>query len=70
MCFMDRTMNVSAAIKTAHSFVDLGAVAPIFRQELHDRVVDFSIDHQKALVRLFSPFPHWALIDARRGSTS
>jgi hypothetical protein len=36
-----------------HSFVDLLAIAPIFRRKLHDREVDISIDHQKALVRLF-----------------
>jgi len=37
-----------------HSFVDLLAIAPIFRRKLHDRDVNISIDHQKALVRLFS----------------
>ena len=41
----------------AHSFVDLLAIAPIFRRKLHDRVVDISIDHQHALVRFLRPFP-------------
>jgi hypothetical protein len=35
-----------------HSFIDLLAIAPIFRREHHSRLVDISIDHQQTLVRL------------------
>jgi hypothetical protein len=41
----------------APRLVDLGAIPAIFQRKLHDRVVDISIDHQKALVRLLRPFP-------------
>jgi hypothetical protein len=41
----------------ARGFIDLGAVAPTFRRKLHDRAVDISIDHEKALVRFLRPFP-------------
>jgi hypothetical protein len=39
------------------SFVDFLAIAPIFRQKLHDGMVDITVDHEKALVRLFEPIP-------------
>jgi hypothetical protein len=40
-----------------HSFVDLSAIPPVFRRNLHDRAVDINVDHQKALVRFLGLFP-------------
>jgi hypothetical protein len=31
--------------KSTHSFVDLLAIASIFRRKLHDSIVDISIEH-------------------------
>jgi hypothetical protein len=40
-----------------HSLVDLGAVAPFVRLQRHHSVVDFGINRQRAIERLFRPFP-------------
>jgi hypothetical protein len=40
-----------------HSLVDLGAVAPFVRRQRHHRLADFGIDRQRAIKRLFRPFP-------------
>src|SRR5437588_7277880 len=53
--------GLSAALPTfsesTHSFVDLLAVLPTFRRKRHDRAVDISVDHQKALVPFLRPSP-------------
>jgi hypothetical protein len=40
-----------------HSRVDLGAVAPFVRRQRHHRLMDLGIDRQRAIERLFRPFP-------------
>jgi hypothetical protein len=40
-----------------HSLVDLGAVAPFVRLQRHHSVVDFGINRQRAIERLFRLFP-------------
>jgi hypothetical protein len=41
----------------AHGLIDLGAVAPFVRRQRHHSIMDRGINRQRAIERLFRPFP-------------